>query len=62
MALAVFPHHVVLHAGLFGLVGFGESERGGERNAGNHETGGDTANHGRLHWKLKLGQANHFDE
>ncbi len=46
VALAVFPDHVMFHAGLLCLVGFGESERRGECKAGNDEAGGDMADHG----------------
>jgi hypothetical protein len=46
VALAVFPDHVMFHAGLLRLVGFGKCERGGKGEAGNDEAGGDVADHG----------------
>ena len=52
VALAVFPDHVMLYAGLFRLVGLREGERRGKREAGNNETGGNMADHDRLHLKI----------
>ena len=46
MALAVFPDHVMFHASLLRLVGFGKCERGGKGEAGYDEAGGDMADHG----------------
>lgn len=49
VAFAVFPDHVMFHAGLFRLVGFCESERRGKSEAGDNEAGGDVADHDQLH-------------
>ena len=51
MALAVFPDHVMFHAGLLRLVGFGKCKRGGKGEAGNDEAGGDMADHGAIPFK-----------
>ena len=59
VALAVFPDHVMFHAGLFRLVGLREGERRSKGEAGNDETGGDMADHDQLHLKNR-DQANHL--
>jgi hypothetical protein len=48
VALAVFPDHVMFHAGLLRLVGLCKGEGGGEGEAGNDEAGGNMTDHGRI--------------
>ena len=50
MALAVLPHHMMGHAGLFGLIDFCEGNARGNCDAGNDEAGSDTTDHGTLHF------------